>query len=121
MIYWAVVLVFLIIIFYKLSASERFSEFGDVLNNKNNHYNDMMLMKDKQLNNVGDGEFRNELMDFDNSYRVVAGVGRKSTVLSKIAKSLGLTEHLKRRDENEDPLFSNDRGGGGINLSNKLY
>jgi len=121
MIYWAVVLVFLIIIFYKLSAPEEFSEFGDALNDKNNHYNDLMLIKDKNLKDSYDGEFRNELTDLDNSYRVVAGVGRKSTVLSKIAKSIGLTEHLKRRDENEDPLFSSDRGGGGINLSNKLY
>jgi hypothetical protein len=118
MIYWAVVLVFLIIIFYKLSAPEGFSEFGDALNDKNNHYNDLMLIKDKQLKDYGDGEFRNELTDLDNRYRVIGGIGRKSTVLSKIAKVIGVNEHLKRRDDNEDPLFTKR---GGINLSNKLY
>jgi len=101
LVYCAVVLVFLLIIFYKLST-EKFSEFGNALNNKSNHYKQITNLSGYDNKQAGNGEFRNELDDAKRHYRDIAGIREKTSVLKKIGEAIGVVEH-GRFNPNEDP------------------
>jgi hypothetical protein len=115
LVFAVVVLVLLIVVFKKLQP-ENFNDFSGQLNNDSNHFKSITNMNDS-MGDAGDSEFKDGLNDLGRHYKSVAGIGAKPSVLQKIAKAVGLTEHA-RFDHNEDPLFAGRRK---LNLSSKLY